>query len=270
MARRTEMTESSSAGTRSWPTFAKRILLPALLLLSWYAFTRYGEISPFILPDPLTVFRELFAMLKTGEVLTNTVISLKRSLCGFFLGGLLGVSSGILIGWSRFWDESSDLLINFVRSVPKTALAPLFIVWFGLGDLSKILLIGFSSYFFTVIPTIEGVKNVDRSYIKAARSLGANQWQIMKTVILPAALPSIFAGIRLSVTTSLLVLVMVEIIAGNSGLGYLLEEARGNLNMAAMFAVLFTLGLLGYGLDAAAQYLGKIMMPWRRGKTISN
>jgi len=232
-------------------------------------FTRYGNISPFILPDPPAVLKALYGLLKSGELLTNTLISLKRSMCGFLLGSLLGISSGILIGWSRFWDESSDLIINFVRSIPKTALAPLFIVWFGLGDLSKILLIGFSSYFFTVIPTIEGVKNVDNSYIKAARSVGADQWQIMKTVILPAALPSIFAGVRLSATTSLLVLVMVEIIAGDNGLGYLLEEARGNLNMGAMFAVLFTLGLLGYGLDAAMQHLARGMMPWRKGKTIS-
>ena len=177
--------------------------------------------------------------------------------------------SGIIIGWSRFWDDLFDLPVNFVRSIPKTALAPLFIVWFGLGDGSKILLIAFSSYFFTVIPTIEGVKNVDKAYVKSARSMGAREWQILTTVLLPSAMPSIFAGVRLAMTTSLLVLVMAEVMAGNSGLGYLLETSRANLDLPVMFATLLTLGALGYGIDLLMKHLSKVIMPWRKGKTLS-
>ncbi|MFH1116620.1 MAG: ABC transporter permease [Pseudomonadota bacterium] len=246
-----------------------RITLPVALVAVWYLWTTLGKVSPLILPDPQSTVQGFIALVQSGELAGNTVISLKRSLGGFFLGSLLGVVTGILIGWSSFWDDFCDLVINFVRSIPKTALAPLFIVWFGLGDMSKILLISFSSYFFTVIPTIEGVKSIDNLYIKTARSMGANQRQILTTVVLPSAMPSIFAGLRLSVTTALIVLVMVEIIAGNDGLGYLLQEARGNLDMAMMFATLFTLGILGYILDAFMQYLGRMIMPWRKGKTLS-
>ena len=246
-----------------------KIALPLIILGAWHLWTKLGDISPLILPDPESTVHGFISLVRSGDLLTNTYVSLKRSLGGFFLGSLLGVSSGILIGWSNFWDDFCDLVINFVRSIPKTALAPLFIVWFGLGDMSKILLISFSSYFFTVIPTIEGVKNIDTLYIKTARSMGANQWQIMTTVILPSAMPAIFAGLRLAVTTALIVLVMVEIIAGNDGLGYLLQEARGNLDMAMMFATLFTLGVLGYLLDAGMQRVGRLIMPWRKGKTLS-
>ncbi|WP_300455090.1 ABC transporter permease [Desulfobacula sp.] len=249
--------------------FWHSIVLPILILIVWDLFTRFSTISPFILPDPLSIAIKFIENMKNGEFFSNTMISLKRSMGGFLVGSFLGIASGILIGWSTFWEHLTDLLINFVRSVPKTALAPLFIVWFGIGDTSKILLIAFSSYFFTVIPTIEGVKNVDTILVKSAQSMGAGQWQIMTTVILPASLPSIFAGIRLAVTTSLLVLVMVEIIAGNDGLGFMLEEARGNLNMATMFATLLLLGILGYALDSFMQFMGKILMPWRKGKTIS-
>jgi NitT/TauT family transport system permease protein len=243
--------------------------LPILALALWYAASRFAHISPLILPDPESTVRGLISLVQNGDLALNTYVSLKRSMGGFLLGSFLGVSSGILIGWSHFWEDFFDLAINFVRAIPKTALAPLFIVWFGLGDTSKILLIAFSSYFFTVIPTIEGVKNVDSLYVKTARSMGASEWQIMKTVVMPAAMPAIFAGLRLTVTTALIVLVMVEIIAGNDGLGYLLQEARGNLDMATMFATLFALGVLGYCLDAGMQYLGRVLMPWRKGKTLS-
>jgi len=248
---------------------AVRIGLPVFMLLLWYVGTRFGKISPLVLPDPVSTFEALLSLTRSGDLITNTYISLKRSLLGFALGSFLGVVSGVLIGWSQFWDEFCDLVINFVRAIPKTALAPLFIVWFGLDDLSKVLLIAFSSYFFTVIPTIEGVKNIDKAFVKTARSMRANEWQIVSTVVLPAALPAIFAGLRLSVTTALIVLVMVEIISGNNGLGALLQEARGNLDLAVMFATLLALGVLGYVLDSGMQYIGRALMPWRKGKTLS-
>ncbi len=247
----------------------RKVIVPLVLVGLWWAIIRFGHLSPFILPDPGSIIREFAELLKSGALPLHVYVSLKRSLGGFVLGSLLGVFSGIVMGWSRFWGDCFDLPINFIRSVPKTALAPLFIVWFGLGDTAKVLLIAFSSYFFTVIPTIEGVKNVDNAYVKSARSMGANQWQVMTTVILPAAMPSIFAGLRLAVTTSLLVLVMVEVIAGNNGLGYLLEESRASLDMPTMFATLLTLGVLGYYIDVLMQYLSKVIMPWRKGKTIS-
>jgi len=248
---------------------AIRVSLPAFILLVWYVATRFGNISPLVLPDPISTFKGLLSLIQSGDLAANTYLSLKRGLIGFVLGSFLGIVSGVLIGWSQFWDDFCDLAINFVRAIPKTALAPLFIVWFGLDDLSKVLLIAFSSYFFTVIPTIEGVKNIDRAFIKTARSMRANEWQIVTTVVLPAALPAIFAGLRLSVTTALIVLVMVEIISGNDGLGFLLQEARGNLDLAVMFATLFALGALGYVLDSGMQYIGRALMPWRRGKTLS-
>jgi ABC-type nitrate/sulfonate/bicarbonate transport system permease component len=247
----------------------RKVILPVILVVLWWAIIRFGHISPFILPDPKAIIKEFAELLANGVLPMHAYVSLRRSLGGFLLGSVLGVLSGILMGWSRFWDDFFDLPINFIRSVPKTALAPLFIVWFGLGDTAKVLLIAFSSYFFTVIPTIEGVKNVDKAYVKSARSMGASQWQIMSTVIFPAAMPSIFAGIRLAVTTSLLVLVMVEVIAGNNGLGYLLEESRASLDMPTMFATLLTLGILGYYIDILMQYLSRVIMPWRKGKTIS-
>ena len=162
-------------------SIVRKIILPTLMLVLWYLVTRFGNVHPLILPSLESITRDFISLVQSGELPMHICISLKRCLCGCLLGSFLGVTSGILMGWSRIWADFFDLLINFIRSIPKTALAPLFIVWFGLGDMPKILLIGLSSYFFTVIPTIEGVRNVDNIYIKSARSMGANEWQIMKT-----------------------------------------------------------------------------------------
>jgi ABC-type nitrate/sulfonate/bicarbonate transport system permease component len=247
----------------------RRLIVPAAIVVGWWALVRWGHMSQFILPAPGAVLTGFADMARSGDLLLHTFASLKRSIGGFALGSLLGIASGMVIGWSSLWDDLFDLPVNFARSIPKTALAPLFIVWFGLGDWSKILLIAFSSYFFTVIPTIEGVKNVDTTFVKSARSMGAREWQIITTVLFPAALPSIFAGVRLAMTTSLLVLVMAEVMAGSSGLGYLLETSRGNLDLNVMFATLLVLGALGYAIDLLMKYLSKVIMPWRKGKTLS-
>jgi ABC-type nitrate/sulfonate/bicarbonate transport system permease component len=159
--------------------------------------------------------------------------------------------------------------IQFLRSIPKSALAPLFIVWFGFGDLPKVLLVGLASFFYTLIPTIEGVKNVDTLFIKSARSMGAGDLQLLLSVIVPAALPAIYAGVRLSASTSLVVLVFVEIIAGDNGLGYMLEQARGSLNMSIMYLDLIILGLIGFLIDWVVRYTETLLMPWRKGKTFS-
>lgn len=251
------------------PNWLQKFLFPLLILIAWVLLTTFGDIPDLVLPPLESIFMDFFSLIRSGELPLHIFFSLQRSLYGFFIGACCGILLGIIMGWSNFWSNFLDLTINFLRSIPKTALAPLFIIWFGLGDLPKVLLIGLSSFFFTVIPTIEGVKNVDHIVIKSARSLGANQWQIMKSVILPAALPAIFAGIRLAITTSLIVLVMVEIIAGSNGLGYLLQEARENLDVAVMFATLLTLGILGYALDAGVRFIARVVMPWRRGKTLS-
>jgi ABC-type nitrate/sulfonate/bicarbonate transport system permease component len=240
-----------------------------LLFILWHFVTRYGTLSPLIFPRLETILKEFIYLIENGDLFMHAFFSLKRSFLGFISGAFFGIVSGILMGWSRLWEDFFDLLINFIRSIPRVALLPLLIVWFGLGDTPKILLIGLSIYFLTIIPTIEGVKNVDSRYIKSAKSMGASKWQILTSVIFPAALPSIFAGIRLSATKCISALVVVEIVIGDNGLGYLLQWARENLDMGTMFAILFILGILGYSLDLGMQYLAKILMPWRKGKTIT-
>jgi ABC-type nitrate/sulfonate/bicarbonate transport system permease component len=208
-------------------------------------------------------------MMKSGELYFHTLASLKRYAVGLIAGCALGITGGMVIGWFPLLENLLDIPINFMRSIPKTALAPFLIVWFGFGDMPKVLLIGLASFFYTVIPTIEGVKNVEYHLIKSARSMGANNRQILFTVILPAAMPAMYAGIRLASSTALVVLVFVEIVSGNDGLGYLLETSRGSLNMPTMLTALFVLGIIGFFIDWFVRASEKILMPWRKGKTVS-
>jgi sulfonate transport system permease protein len=251
------------------PRILTRIIVPVAILIAWKLATAYGHIHPLILPGIDSVVHDFLAMTKSGELFFHTLASLKRYAVGLIAGCALGITGGMVIGWFPLLENLLDIPINFMRSIPKTALAPFLIVWFGFGDMPKVLLIGLASFFYTVIPTIEGVKNVEYHLIKSARSMGANNRQILFTVILPAAMPAMCAGIRLASSTALVVLVFVEIVSGNDGLGYLLETSRGSLNMPTMLTALFVLGIIGFFIDWFVRASEKILMPWRKGKTVS-
>lgn len=250
-------------------TLLRGMLLPVLILALWAIATTFWTIHPLFLPKLSDVINDFIHYLGTGELLSQTISSMRRCLIGFLAGSALGISMGILLGWYSKLHDYFDFVINFLRSIPKTALAPFFIVWFGFGDLPKVLLVGLGAFFYTLIPTIEGVKNVDSLYIKSARSMGATDGRILGTIILPAAMPSMYAGLRIAAATSLVILVFVEILAGDNGLGYMLEQARASLNMTTMFMDLIVLGVIGYSIDRFVRFTEAKLMPWRKGKTIS-
>ncbi len=246
-----------------------KTLLPLAIFVAWEIAVTYGDIPPILLPKLEKVGADFVKYSLSGELLHHVLISLRRCTVGFFIGSTIGIIFGVLLGWFRRLNDFFDFTLNFSRAIPKTALAPLLIVWFGFGDFPKVLLIMLAAFFYTVIPTLEGVKNVDSLLVKSARSLGANDRQIMFTVILPAAMPSIYGGIRIASTSSFVILLFVEIISGNSGLGFLLEDARESLNTSTMFMTLIVVGILGFSLDWLVRYTEKKVMPWQRGKTHS-
>lgn len=248
----------------------RKLALPFLVLGCWVMATTFWTIHPIILPKLQAVVRDFFFYVQSGELLEHAVISLRRCLLGLVGGSTLGIFMGILLGWNRYLEEIFDVSVNFTRSIPKTALAPLFIVWFGFEEMPKVLLIGLASYFYTLIPTMEGVKNVDKLYIKSARSLGAKDFQILLSVVIPAAMPAMYAGLRLATATALVVLVFVEILTGNSGLGYLLEMSRSSLNMSTMYMTLVVLGVIGFILDWLVRRSETWLMPWQKGRTLSS
>lgn len=248
----------------------RKLVLPLLVVGCWVMATTWFSIHPLILPKLQTVVGDFFLYLGNGELVTQLAISLRRCLIGLTGGAVLGIALGVLLGWNRFLEDIFDIGVNFTRAIPKTALAPLFIVWFGFEELPKVLLIGLTTFFYTLIPTMEGVKNVDKLYLKSARSLGASNLQTLVSVVIPAAMPAMYAGVRLAAATALVILVFVEILCGNSGLGYLLEMSRASLNTSTMYMTLLVLGVLGFLFDWLVRRSETWLMPWQKGRTLSS
>jgi len=248
---------------------ARKIVSPIAIIALWELVSRSGLVASYLLPAPTVVLRTLTSLLVSGELLPHIAISLMRSLAGFAIGSTLGILLGIAIGWSRFVEDVTDVPIQVLRSTPKSALIPLIIVWLGLGEPSKIFIVSLPSLFLTLINTIAGVKSVDILLIKAARSLGAKDRHILWGVIVPAAAPMIFAGLRLGVVVSLVLLMMAEMVAADRGLGFFIQDAQRLFLTDRMFAGIVVIALLGFVFDRIVLRVEGTLLVWHKGKTIA-
>lgn len=218
-----------------------------------------------LLASPSAILLSMVKLLRTGELLIHIKASLIRALAGFLIGSAIAIPHGIIIAWFKRVEEASSPLIDLFRPVPIAALIPVFMLWFGIGDVSKIALIAYGCYFPAVLNTIAGVKNVDASLIKVAKLFGANRWQTLLKVVLPAATPFILTGLRYSLSLSLILLVISEMIAAREGLGYLILDAEYTFKTEAMFAGIVTIGIIGFLLNEIGMAIENRLTKWKRG-----
>ncbi|MEE9594923.1 MAG: ABC transporter permease, partial [Candidatus Hydrothermarchaeales archaeon] len=214
-----------------------RKIIPILAFFAvWEIIARSSIVHPLLLSPPTAVFQAILRLLATGELLVHTRASLSRALIGFAIGSAIAIPHGISIAWFKRVEEASSPLIDLFRPVPIAALIPVFMLWFGIGNASKIALIAYGCYFPTVLNTMAGVKNVDANLIKVAKLFGATRLQTLTKVVLPAAFPFILTGLRYSLSLSLILLVISEMIAAREGLGYLILDAEYTFKTEVMFA----------------------------------
>ena len=192
------------------------------LLAIWELVCLSGVVSSLFLPAPSAIINALLEMIADGEIGVSLAASLYRILAGFFVGSLIGLAVGLVTGTSALMDKIGTPIVNAIYPIPKIALLPLFILWLGIGELSKVTIIALGVFFPVAMNTYSGVKNVDTLLLKVAASFNASWWMTMKSVVLPNALPMIFAGLRLAAGTSLLLLVAAEMIAAQVGIGALI------------------------------------------------
>jgi len=247
----------------------RKIISPIGIIILWEIISHSGQVAPYILPAPTIIARTLINLLVSGELLPHIYISLMRSLIGFALGSILGIILGIGIGWSKLVEDIVDIPVQVLRAVPKSALIPLIIIWLGLGETSKIFLVALPGFFMTLINTITGVKSVDILMVKAARSLGAKDRQILREVVIPTALPMIFASFRLGIVVSLVLLIIAEMVAANHGLGYFILDSQRLWNIDKVFAGITVISFLGFIFDRIVLLMEKIFLGWHKGKSIS-
>ena len=236
-----------------------------VLLGVWQALAlRYPELQ-LQLPAPSEVWKGGVELVRKGTLQQDVLASLKRVGAALLFASAIGFPLGALLGGSRRFAWSMEPVVGFFRPIPPLAWIPLSILWFGIGDAQNIFIIFLAAFFPIVLNTMEGVRDVDRQLVRAARTLGAGRVTIALTVILPAALPAMFVGFRVGTGIAWMALVAGELVASTSGLGYLISQGRYLFRSDYIIVGMVMIGLIGLLLDGSVRLLQALVTPWRRG-----
>jgi NitT/TauT family transport system permease protein len=236
------------------------LLIFALLFLLWEFAVRIFGIKEYLLPPPSRVWVE-FAK-RFDPVMANAWVTTKEILAGYALAVVVSIPLAVAIAYSRFMEHAVYPVIVFLQIVPKIAIAPLFIIWFGFGFMPKLLLVFLLSFFPIVVSSIAGFKSADRDVMDFARTTGAGRWRMFVKIRLPQALPQIFTGLKVGAALAATAAVVAEFVASDKGLGYLLLQYNGNLDTPMVFATIVLLSLIGVVVYYAVDILERIAIPW--------
>lgn len=239
------------------------LILPATILAAWQLSTQVGWASEQLFPSPVSIFKDFYDMLQSGELLHHLRVSVVRAALGFLLGGALGLLAGLLVGLFRRAEELLDPTVQMLRTVPLLAITPLFILWFGFGELSKVLLIAMGAFFPLYVNTFLGVRNVDSKLFDVARVLEFSRYKQITRLVIPAALPQVLLGLRLSLSTAWLCLVVAELMGADQGVGYLIQDARSFMRTGVVFVGIFIFALVGKLSDSLVRVLERKLLNWR-------
>lgn len=234
------------------------------LLAVWEIICRAGLVSSLFLPTPTQIFSALCAMTTSGELAENLADSLIRILAGFFIGSAVGLAVGLAAGVSSLAGRIANPLIDALYPIPKIALLPLFILWLGIGETSKISLIALGVFFPVALNAYAGARNTSPLLLKVAASFGARPLFLLTRVILPAALPMIFAGLRIAAATALLLLVAAEMIAAEKGIGALILRYGDLMLTDRLMAGLLVLSATGLLFQFLLHLAARRILPWKR------
>jgi NitT/TauT family transport system permease protein len=205
--------------------------------------------NPFLIPPPVEVIRTAIPMLLSGEILADVSISMTRVMVGFVSGSLFGIVLGVLLGRIRLLHDLLDPIIELLRYLSPTAMIPIAVIWFGIGETSKYFLIFWGTFFIVLINTTAGVWRAPVARQRAAECLGANRLQIFVLVVIPSAVPYIVTGMRVAMASSFMSIIPAEILAADSGIGYLLQKSSMLLQTNRIFVALLTICILGFAVD---------------------
>jgi sulfonate transport system permease protein len=244
-------------------TVARRALVPLVLIGIWQLLASTGEINTTLTSSPAEVASAFWKLLTNGELTSNLVISLRRMLVGLVIGVPIGLGLGIVAGLSRLGEELVDSTMQALRVVPFVSLVPLFMLWFGIGESSKVALVAFGVAFPIYLNTYSGIRSVDAKLIEAARVFGLGRAGLIRRVIVPGALPSILVGLRYALGIAVIALVVAETIDANSGIGALVANARQFLETDIVFVGIVVYSALGLIGDFLVRLLERRLLTWR-------
>jgi sulfonate transport system permease protein len=237
-------------------------VVPILVLLGWQAGSDLGWIDPDVLPAPVAVVHAGWMSLRSGELLRNVEISTWRAAVGFTVGGGIGFALGLLNGLSGVAEKLTDSTLQMVRNIPHLALIPLVILWFGIGEGAKIFLVALGVFFPIYVNTLHGVRSVDPHLIEMGRAYSMTRATLIRRVVLPGALPSIFVGLRYGLGITWLTLIVAETIAASSGIGYMAMNAREFMLVDVVVFAILIYAALGKLADSAVHVLERLCLAW--------
>jgi len=256
-----ELLPDDEAGARrNWLELACIPLLFIVVVGTWEAVIRIFEVPPYVVPAPSAIWQSLVRGISSGLFISNGLVTLSEALLGFLGAAILAIVLGSVIAQSRFVENVLYPYLIAIQTTPKVAIAPLFIIWFGFGISSKIIVAGIIAFFPILVNVITGLRSTDPQRIELMRSLRATRWQIFRMVMLPSALPMIFAGLQVAVIFSLLGAIVGEFVGSRAGLGNLIMQMNINLDTAGVFAVLVCLSSIGIALHLIMRWVQKKLL----------
>ena len=239
------------------------LLGPLMVIALWFVISQLELINPILLPGPLETLGELFRLTASGLILDDLFATLSRTLGAFAIALVIGLPAGLALGKSERAYRSIEFIVDFFRSTPATAIFPLFLLLFGIGDYSKIAAAAFGAVLIIIFNTAYGVINSKKSRILAAKLMGATRWQMFKWIVSWESLPQTFVGLRNSISLTLVVIIVTEMFIGTTvGLGRMIIDSQLVYNIEAMYAAIIISGVLGYLLNYILLKSEKRLVHW--------
>ncbi|MGE4483357.1 ABC transporter permease [Acidocella sp.] len=235
-----------------------------LLLSAWWGITGSGLVEPLFLPGPVAVVKQAYIWATQNDLLSDTAISVYRVLAGFLLSAVMAVPLGLYIGAFQPVRAFFEPLLEFSRYLPAVAFVPLVLLWAGIGEGSKIALIWIGTFFQMVLMVSDDVSRVPMSQIEAARTLGATNGEVLRKVLLRSSMPAMFDTMRMTLGFAWTYLVVAEMVAANSGLGYAILQAQRFLQTGKIFVGIIVIGLIGLLTDQGLRFLHRKLFPWTK------
>jgi sulfonate transport system permease protein len=242
-----------------WVVF---IGVPVLFLLIWEMLGNKGVINGSILPKPTRIWHTFISLVQTGKLQKHLSASILRVLAGFLIGSAAGVILGLLMGIFHYFNKAVAVIFGVLRPIPMIGLVPLFILWFGIGETSKVLVIMMGTFWPVLINTQHGIASIDKSYFEIAQLLEKDRLTTLMKIVIPAAMPSIFTGLRLGISAAWKSVVAAEMLAATKGIGYMISNARELAQPDKMFVGLLAIGLIGILIDFVILKLQKKLISW--------
>lgn len=244
--------------------FIYGLIIPVILITAWYLYTTYSNVPGSLLPKIQNVFMAFKEMVIQGQLQNDLAVSFIRVMKGFFVSGTIGIVLGAVMGMSK---KASALLlptITAIRQIPVIAWIPLIILWAGIGEASKVVIIVIAASFPVLVNTLSGFNNTPAGYIEVAKLYNLNRWQTFLKVYLPHALPQILTGLKLGLSVSWMALVASELIAASSGIGYRMNDARSLMRSDKVIVCMVVIGLAGILMDKIISIIFEMVTPWER------